>query len=99
LIKYLTEEKEVKATSKEEILEGRVMAVATEKDHRCMKQFVMNVAKDARFLSNQAMTSQYIVVNAIQNVVERKVLADLKEEVLEEIEEEEIEVETEEEIG
>jgi hypothetical protein len=98
LIKYLIEEKEMKATSKEEILEEVVM-VATEKDHRCMKQFVMNVAKDAKFLSNQAMTSQYIVVNAIQSVAERKVLADLKEEVLEEIEEEEIEVETEEEIG
>jgi len=67
----LTEEAIVVAVSIEAaavVVVVLIEEVLTEVQGRCIKRFVQNVKKNAKFLSNQEETNQYIVKNVFRNV-------------------------------
>ncbi len=56
-----------------------ILLVVTEEDLKCMKQSVVIVERDARFLLSQQMTSQFTAVNVLKITAERELLTETVE--------------------
>lgn len=69
-----------------EIPAEEVLVVETEKDHKCTTQYVMNVAENVKFHSDQPEINQYIValvlkIEAVEVVEKKEEKAEEKSEV------------------
>ena len=58
------------------------LVIETENGRKCMRQFVMIVARSARFLLSQLARSLSIVANASQVIEKARALIDPKEEIM-----------------
>ena len=67
----------------EGVLKEDRLVIETGRDHKCMKQFVASVVKNAKFPLSQLAVNLFTVVNVSQNKEITQPLTVLKEEVME----------------